>query len=441
MNRTPLPTKLKEDKSPSQNAALFNQRYPNEQAIAEYRPSSEVVFTSQQRRVASPREAVPHKNMTTADLTNYVNSVINSSIQQRSPAVVQQSSPRVISRASPVISRQGTPVAKRTMSPAVIQRTPSIQRKPILPSVSRVPHVQSIETDSDDRAIRRPGPVIVTMDTQLKGLSDKIPPSAMTMSKEPRSDNMIIKTPYGEFVIPNYDLMTKRECDRARESYKMQFAQINLDWKHTGDVFEGPRPDEDIINLAVRYRETEKYLLSKTGTDFWFIICCAFWAFIEYQACKFKLPATGYVEIQIGQYKMYQSQLTRMGASTATSIGEDWPPYVQMAVTSGFSLAVLVLMAKCGVGNKSGAVMKQISSMISGNKNVDVSAAGTPKPAEGGMIEMMTGMASGGGMGAAMSMFTGFMGLGGSKKKKKKKSKKTKAKDLKEAEEAADIDI
>ena len=257
------------------------------------------------------------------------------------------------------------------------------------------------------------------------------------MSKEPRSDNMVVRTPYGEFIIPNYDLMTRTEHERARASYAMKFKQIQLDWGHTGDTFEGPRPNEDIVNLAVRYMETEKYLSAKTGTDFWFIILCAFWAFIEYQARRFKLPAEGYVESQIGMYKMYQSQLTRMGA-TSSAIGEDWPPYVQVCVTSGFSLAVLVLMAKFGMGGKSGVVMKEISSMISGNKNTGRSAAGTPKPEEGGMIDMISGMANGGGISTAMGFLSSFMG-GGSKKKKK--SKKSKAKAAKAAVEEADVDI
>jgi hypothetical protein len=276
------------------------------------------------------------------------------------------------------------------------------------------------------------------MDTQIPELRSSMPGFA-TIPKQMQSDTMIVSTPYGQFVIPNYDIMSLRDRGMAMKSYEMKFKQINDDWKHTGDTFEGPRSDEDIVAVAVRYQETEKYLSTKTGTDFWFIVLCALWAFIEYQAKKYHLPAEGYTESQIGMYKMYQSQLIRMG--TVSNVGAEWPPWLQVCVTSGFSLAVLVLMSKFGVGGHSGKIMKEISGMISGNRNVEVSEAGTPKPSEGGIIDMVKGMASGGGIGTMMSLFTGMMGGGGNSAEKKKKKKKNKKKASQEAEEAADVDI
>lgn len=350
---------------------------------------------------SSPRGAVPKEGLTPEGLSEYVNKIISSPV----------------SRQPIILSPTRTETRKDSKRPSAVISTSSQRQVP-------------------DYGNRRQGPVVVTMNTSIT--DNNALASTGSIPKQLQSDNMIVNTPYGQFVIPNYDLMSVRDRMIAMHSYETKFKQINEDWKHTGDIFEGPKPGEDIVTVAVRYLETEKYLSTRTGSDFWFIILCALWAFIEYNAKRFKLPADGYTESQIGMYKMYQSQLIRMG--TVSNVGAEWPPWLQVCVTSGFSLAILVLMSKFGVGGHSGKVMKEISSMISGHKNVEYSEAGTPKPSEGGIIDMVKGMASGGNIGTVMSLFTSMMGVGGDEKKKKKK-KKNKKKDNKEAEEAADIDI
>ena len=462
-NRTPLPVKVRDGDNP--NASMFAK--PTNMELARASPvstsrspaarQSRVVFSPQQalrhsspkiasisdqietcdiearvpKSKLSPRGALPSKDLSVDDLTNFVNNVLNSPKDRK--AANSPSTQHSVSSRQAVISTPTRTTANTSVRSSQLLNS----NRPAPRSLS--PQVKSVNTETtEELAGRRPGPVIVTMDTQIPQLRSGMSSELGNVPKQMQHDNMIVNTPYGQFIIPNYDIMSQRDRNMAWKSYEMKFKQINDDWKHTGDVFEGPRPDEDIVALAVRYQETEKYLSTKTGTDFWFIVLCALWAFIEYQAKKYKLPAEGYTESQIGMYKMYQSQLIRMG--TVSNVGSEWPPWLQVCVTSGFSLAILVLMSKFGVGGHSGTIMKEISGMISGNRNVEVSEAGTPKPSEGGMIDMVKGLASGGNIGTMMSLFTGMMGGGGNTEKKKKK-KKNKKKASKEAEEAADVDI
>lgn len=383
---------------------------------------------------------MPYKDLSADAMADYVREVLKSTANDK--VIVRQAQ----SRSSQVHPRvvQTPPRIAPARQPSV-RSAPATQTRKATTAPRAVPQVRTYtdQDDQEDMSNRRQGPVIVSMDTQVPDLIAKnnLP---MGLGKQMKSDIMIVNTPYyGEVTIPNYDLMSKRDKDIAMESFILKFKHINHDWQHTGDTFDLPRPDEDIVRVAVRYAETERYLSAKTGTDFWFIVLCAFWGFVEYQACSYKLPAKGYLETQIGMYKMYQSQLTRMG--TVSNVGADWPPWLQVMVTSGFSMAILVLLSKFGKGAYAATAMKEVSRMISGNRNTDVSDAGTPVPSSGGMIDMISGMAGGGGISTMMTMLSAFTGgddKGSSKKKKKKKkSKADKAKDNKEAEEAADVDI
>jgi len=462
-NRTPLPVRVRDSPTTSRVSSMLKPQEGGE--LVPRLPSSEgsrVVYSpgkgiasaphiaSIQDQIdeldvspitktrASPRTFIPRKELTTQDLNDLVANVLSSpqpsSKVTMSPSSKVTMSPTQRKRtiATPTRTPSTNVPTSRPLSANAFHR-PAPRSVTPQPSSRQGPKVSTV----DDQPERRQGPVVITMDTQLPEVR-----SAMTqefsMAKQPQPDNMIVRTPYGQFVIPNYDLMCKRDIDMAMQSYVMKFNQINGDWKHTGNTFDGPRPDEDIVRVAVRYLETEKFLSTQTGTDFWFIILCALWAFIEYQAKSYKLPADGYTESQIGMYKMYQSQLIRMG--TVSNVGAEWPPWLQVCVTSGFSLAILVLMSKFGVGGYSGQVMKEISSMISGNRNVDVSSAGTVKPSEGGIVDMVKGIASGGGISTMMSLFTSMTG-GGSTSKKTTKKKKDKQKASKAAMEAADVDI
>jgi hypothetical protein len=330
---------------------------------------------------------------------------------------------------------------RRQATPARIQ--PARQTRQVTPT--RVPYTPPAYVTSDIRSADiRPAPN--TRSQQNMNFS---------MYPQMQSENQIVRTPNGEFLVPNFNLMSSTDIERYRNSYVTKFSQMNEDWKHLGITFDLPRPGENITNIAVRYLETEKHLSTKTGTDFWFIVLCAGWGFIQYMACEYGLPAEGYVDSQIRMYKMYQSQLIRMG--TASGFGTEWSPWMQVTVTSCANLALLVLLSKLGgpgAKNCAPMLMREISSVITGSKDVETSSEGTPKPSAGGLASIVGSMMGGeGGSGAdgfinmlsgkggagggIMDMVTGL--LGGGKKKPKTKKEKNKAK--MERRKQPDIDI
>jgi hypothetical protein len=234
----------------------------------------------------------------------------------------------------------------------------------------------------------------------------------------------VVTTPNGQFVIPNFDLMSPTEVQRQRNSYETKFMQINEDWKHLDVAFRMPTKDEHISNIAVRYLETEKHLSTRTGSDFWFLVLCAGWTFIQSVAKHAGYPADGYVTSQIGMYKMYQSQLQRLGASSG--FGTEWPPWIQVSITSCISLIVMVVLSKCDKANLAPAIMKQISCAISKSPQ-ESSEEGTPKPDSGGIMDIVSQF-MGGGSGDIGDLFSSVTGLfGGGNKKPKRSAKKKKA--------------
>jgi hypothetical protein len=256
----------------------------------------------------------------------------------------------------------------------------------------------------------------------------------------PSPDEMTVHTPNGTFRIPNFDLMDDVEIMRYLNSYRTKFMQMNKDWEHVGVTFDLPREDEPVSNVAIRYMEAEKHLSTRTGGDFWFIILCIGWGFIQYTACEYGLPAEGYVDSQIALYKIYQSQLIRMGSTSG--FGTDWSPWMQVTVTSCANLALLVVLSKACPAAKGSApmLMREISQAISGSTEVERSDQGTPKPNAGGLSSIVTNMMSGGGGGADgfLGMLSGMFGGGGTSKKKR--TKKQKKKDV-EARRADDDDL
>ncbi|CAH6421271.1 Hypothetical protein POVR2_LOCUS328 [uncultured virus] len=246
----------------------------------------------------------------------------------------------------------------------------------------------------------------------------------------PREEEITVVTPNGQFRIPNFELMNDIEVMRYLNSYRTKFMQMNEDWKHVGVTFDLPREGEEVSNVAVRYMEAEKHLSTRTGGDFWFIVLCIGWGFIQYTACEYGLPADGYVDSQIAMYKIYQSQLIRLGATSG--FGTEWSPWMQVTVTSCANLLLLIILARAFPAAKGSApmLMREISQAISGNTEVERSDQGTPKPNAGGLSSLLSGvMGGGGGAGGAsadgfLGMISGMFGGGGSKKKRSKKQKK-----------------
>jgi hypothetical protein len=461
LGSTPLPPKPTISSSRSQGSTTSSQRIDNDNTptIPKINIGPPITHTPPRmiQNPRSPREMVPIEGREGPPITpNYLENnkvmserstkISNTGGNIRSPVKEKSYTPTDNSTFNGSNSGQRRQATPARIQPARQTRQATTTRSPYtspayIPSDMRYSETRYAETRHPDI---RPAPSSRVNQTMN-----------FPMYSQMQSENQIVRTPNGEFVVPNFNLMTSTDIERYRNSYVTKFSQMNEDWKHLGITFDLPRPGENITNIAVRYLETEKHLSTKTGTDFWFIILCAGWGFIQYMACEYGLPAEGYVDSQIRMYKMYQSQLIRMG--TASGFGTEWSPWMQVTVTSCANLALLVLLSKLGgpgAKNCAPMLMREISSVITGSKDVETSSEGTPKPSAGGLasivgnmmggeggssadgfINMLSG--KGGGGGGLMDMVTGL--LGGGKKKPRSKKEKNKSKNARRQQ--PDIDI
>ena len=250
------------------------------------------------------------------------------------------------------------------------------------------------------------------------------------------SDTVIVDTAYGIFRVPNYKHWTPDQIQTERNSYEVKLMQLKKDWSHIPDLtIEGPRKNENITTLAVRYMEYEQFVLSCTGSDFWFIALVAMWAFIEWGLAELGFPIDGYVVSQIKMYKSsYQTQLRKVGRGGA--FGEGWSPMTQVFVIAAVNGVVMIIASKLCPKQKDYApiVMEMMGKAISGNQSgAKYSDAGTPKPQEG-IVEQISSMlpdagSGGGGMTSVrglIGLVTGLMSGGGKRSSRKKKEDKAK---------------
>ncbi len=256
------------------------------------------------------------------------------------------------------------------------------------------------------------------------------------------SNTETVQTPYGIFTLPNYSLWTRVDLQRELQSYESKFNQLNSDWAHLGYKFDLPRKNEPVKNVVTRYKETEKFLTSRTGSDLWFIIMCIFWGLTEYAAKYFKLPIGDYTLTQIKMYKSYQSQLTKIGATHG--LGQEWSPMTQAFVMSMCSALLMSLIGHMCPGKVDivPAIMSEVSGIICGNaQSTEMSEEGTPKPPSsggGGFSSIINSAVPGGiDVGGMGGMITGLMGMmsGMGAKKKSKKSRRKEKKQLEKLRE------
>lgn len=250
------------------------------------------------------------------------------------------------------------------------------------------------------------------------------------------SESIIVETAYGVHSLPNYDNWPEDRINIEYNSVALKLAQLRKDWSHIpGLNIEGPREGENIVNLVVRYREYEQFVLSHNGSDFWFMALVAGWSFIEWAASEFGFPVDGFVLSQIKMYPVYQASTKKMGKGGA--FGEGWSPLMQVGVISMLNAALLAVVSKLCPQAKDYApmVMNELAKSICGGEtNVKYSELGTPQPSKekslpekiGSMIPadaigMMKGM---GGIKGLINMGMAYMNMGGGDKKESKSERK-----------------
>lgn len=156
-----------------------------------------------------------------------------------------------------------------------------------------------------------------------------------------------------------------------------------------------PTADETITNIHVRYKESIKYLMIRSGATFWKYILMAGWFAFELVCCKIGLKASGYLESQLKIYDIYHSQLIEMGE--LSGFGEGWPAWLKILVISMLNGVVFISINTFvnGAGGAGTPLMKLVSQFILGN-NPMISTDnehGIPAPSD---VNPLAGMNLGG---------------------------------------------
>lgn len=210
--------------------------------------------------------------------------------------------------------------------------------------------------------------------------------------------HILVKTDYGMYVVPKYDQMPVEEQRTHWNTFDLRFQLLNQSWGHYGMKFERPQPGETLTNVHVRYKQTVKYIMARSGADMYKLILLLCWLAIEVVCCKMKLCASGYTQSQLRMYEIYHTSLIEMGETSG--FGEGWAPWVKILVISLVNGVAFVLISTfLGQGNPviTDGIMTLLSQFIMGN-NATVTTnneLGVPQPTEGGVVGALAGMMGG----------------------------------------------
>ena len=257
-----------------------------------------------------------------------------------------------------------------SMAPPMVSRPPGVTVKPPRRRVAKVPnHVEHAE--SLERAIPE--------------------------------NHVEIKTSYGSYIVPLYDIMSVEEKQRHRDTFQLKFNILNDSWNRLGMSFELPNRGETLTNIHVRYKQAVKFVMTRSGLDLYKIVLVCGWMAVELICCKIGLKASGYAKSQLAIYDIYHAQLVELGE--IGGFGEGWPPWLKILIISAVNIGVLVLANTVieGSGANSGEFMKLISNLILGRSDTmatttDDNDMGVPQPANplaalmGGGGNFMQGM-------------------------------------------------
>jgi len=208
-------------------------------------------------------------------------------------------------------------------------------------------------------------------------------------------DHIFVETEYGSYIIPDYDRMTPELQQRHRDTLTLQFQILNNSWRHYGLSFAMPSPEETTPNLAVRYRQSVRYIMARSGSDIYKLLLVVVWITVEIMCVRIGLKASGYTLLQLKLYDIYQIMLIEMGE--AQGFGEGWAPWIRITVLSCVSAVVFILLSTLvgnGVG-QSEALTRLLAQFITGNvSNVTTenNEHGVPQPtSELGSLGSMLG--------------------------------------------------
>lgn len=266
-----------------------------------------------------------------------------------------------------------------------------------------------VEGDTDGLGINRAKPLNYD-DVKKADANAPTVPGAIPVPE----GHVQIDTSYGSFIVPKYEEMSEEEQQRHRATFELRFQILNETWNSRGISFKAPQPTETVTNIHVRYKQSVKYIMVRSGVDMWKWILIAMWAGVELMCCKMGLKASGYLQSQVQMYEIYNAQLIEMGE--LTGFGEGWPAWLKILVISLVNALIFIFVNSCinGGGGASTPLMKLMAQFISGsNPMVTTDSDGNVKPAD---VNPLAGLKIGGlDIGGLFSAFTGGLGGGAAK--------------------------
>lgn len=365
----------------------------------------------------SPRTAI---SQVTA---GYVPSVPGSSNSPKAPSIIRSPTPR-----KPAILAPTRTTPRQIISPTMVVPANTLGTPDLPASLPRaIPVTSPLQSATSNGQAR---PISNRVQQFARPTPRSIPrqnPNDMKLTKMLSSDTYMMKTMFGTFEVPNFDIMDSRDQQRERNTLELRFKDMAELWKGTYTI-EGPREGEDLQNLFVRFKENEQFLLSRTGTDLWFVGLVGAWGVVEWGIGEFGFPIHGYAVSQIQQYQTYQAQIKQL--HSMGSFAADWHPMTRVAALGAGNALLLIFLSRCGGAEYAPAVMRELAKIVGGsNSTIEYTESGAIKPPkDDGPISKLLAMvpANGmelmtkaGGIKGAMSVVTTILGgLGGGAKKR-----------------------
>jgi len=239
------------------------------------------------------------------------------------------------------------------------------------------------------------------------------------------------KTSGGIFITPDYENMTPTERSHEKIILFDKFKSLKERWEPMGFKFGLPAEDESLSAMEIRRQQYVKAIKKKRGTNLWWWVLAFVWGGIEYGLCKWvNLKADGVAFTQLKNYKIYEANMIELGEGSG--FGEDWPPWIQTAVTTALSVAAFVFISTVTSDSEKGCkysseIMTQISGILTGKEVVEMDEDGNPVAPKEGILDKLGKMDfENMSIMKGISLFKMFTGGGSGKKSKDSASGKEK---------------
>ena len=221
-------------------------------------------------------------------------------------------------------------------------------------------------------------------------------PSKSTLSQIQKSMEIVqpgfvsYKTSNGVYTMPDYDNWSPLQREHVAYDFQRKINKLNKDWNKFGLYFDAPKSEEHVTTTHIRHQDYLKVIKRKTGTNLWWILLGTLWIGMEYVGTQvFHLKADGFAALQLKRYKLYEMHMIEMGEGSG--FGQDWPPWLQMAITSALGLAVVVGIGTLGKGTEyAGDIMELLNNIITGQEAVEVDEEGNPIPGKESLMDKIS---------------------------------------------------